>query len=253
MHPAHPIPCPGFCDPVASWTHLLAAGAAFLMAPWLLRAVRGGRARAGLGVFLFGAVTLFALSGTYHLIDRGTVARDVLQRLDHAAIWTMIAGTITAIHVIAFRGFWRWGMTALVWTLAITGLVLKTVFFESIPFALGLGLYLLLGWMGMVAFARLRRLHGRALARPVLQGGLVYTAGALVELAAWPTPVAGVIGPHELFHVAVIGGAALHARGIVALARALPPEPARVGSGPEDGPGDLSSPFGSRAGEAVLA
>jgi len=213
------IPCAGFCDPVASWTHLLAAVLAIIAAPRFIRAGRTPVARAGIVAFLFGAIFIFSMSGTYHLLERGTDARYVLRLLDHAAIWTMIAGTITGIHLVAFEGFWRWGMTAVVWACAITGLVLKTVFFEEISLATGLVLYLVLGWMGMVSFARLRKLYGAEATRPILAGGLVYTAGALVELAGWPRPIAGVVGPHEIFHVSVVLAAGCHAWGIRALAR----------------------------------
>ena len=218
----------GFCDPVASWTHLGAALAALLLGVRYVRSGRDAAARAGMTVFVVGSIFLFSMSGTYHLLERGTHARDVLQLLDHAAIWVMIAGTITAAHFVGFEGGWRYGMTALVWAGAIAGLVLKTVYFDVIPEALGLWLYVGLGWLGMVSFFRLRRLHGADATRPVLLGGLVYTAGAIVEVLEAPWLARGVIGPHELFHAAVVVGAAQHAYGIHRIARRAPESPSPV-------------------------
>ncbi|MEM1414047.1 MAG: hemolysin III family protein [Myxococcota bacterium] len=223
MPPAPPIfSFAGFCDPVASWTHLAAALAALMFGWRFVKNGKDGVERAGMAVFVVGAIFLFAMSGTYHVLDRGTEARGVMQLLDHAAIWVMIAGTITAVHFVGFDDAWRWGMTALVWVGAIAGMVLKTVYFDVIDMGTGLWLYVGLGWLGMVSFLRLRRLHGTEATRPVLLGGVVYTAGAVVEFLEAPWLARGVIGPHEIFHAAVVGGAALHAWGILKLARRRP-------------------------------
>ncbi len=209
---------PGFAEPVASWLHLLAALAALLAAYRLVRSGRTLASRWGIGIFAFGAVFLLAMSGTYHLLPLGTTARAVLLRLDHAAIWLMIAGTITALQTTSFTGAWRWAMTTVTWVAAITGLVLKTVFFEEFSEGAGLLLYLGLGWLGSISFWRLVKLQGFDLAGPILLGGLVYTLGAIIDFLAPPHLVPGVIGPHEIFHVAVVAGAALHAWGIQRLA-----------------------------------
>lgn len=221
-HPIHAVA--GFAEPLASWLHLLAAAAALVLTYTLVRSGRTLAARVGIAVFAVGSVFLFAMSGTYHLLPMDTTARAVLLRLDHAAIWVMIAGTITALQMTSVTGVWRWTMTGVTWAAAITGLVLKTVYFDDFSEGAGLALYLGLGWLGSIAFWRLVKLQGFDLAKPILLGGLVYTVGAVIDFIAPPHLVPGVIGPHEIFHVAVIAGAALHAWGIHRLARevALP-------------------------------
>lgn len=184
------------------------------------------RERLGLGVFVFGAAAMFSLSGTYHLLDPAGPARAVLQRLDHAAIWVMIAGSFSAVHAVAFRGVWRWGFLALVWAIAITGLVLKTVFFTALPDAAGLGLYLFLGWMGIATIVQTWRKARWTVARLLLLSGIAYSAGAIYDFALGPTWVPGVLGAHEVFHLAVIVGVALHWRFVRALLGR--PSPARV-------------------------
>lgn len=220
-------PLPGFAEPVSSWLHLIAAFVTLVIAAKLVTYGKTKAARAGIGIFAFGALFVFSMSGTYHLLDFGTTAREVLLRLDHAAIWVMIAGTITALHLTAFHGWWRWGMIGVTWAAGITGLVLKTVYFDAFSEGGGLALYLGMGWLGFISFARLIKTQGFHLAGPILLGGVVYTVGAVVDFLALPVVLPGVVGPHELFHLAVIAGAALHAYGIARLAQ-LVPEPGRT-------------------------
>ncbi len=207
----NPIPIPGFADPISSWTHLLAAVTALVGGRYLYLKGRGNSARvASLMVFTFTLVFLFSMSGVFHLLERGGAARDVLQRLDHAGIWVLIAGTFTPIHVILFRGPLRWGILGLVWTLAITGLVLEVVFFTSFPEWLLLSFFLGLGWFGAITGLQFFRLFKDRSIRFLLAGGIFYSIGGFFDFIRWPTFITGVIGPHEIFHVFVILGALSH-------------------------------------------
>ena len=212
---------PGFAEPVSSWTHLGAAGVALILGVGLVRQGQGRLARAALSVFVFSAVFLLSMSGVYHLLDPGGAGREVLQRLDHAGIFVLIAGTFTALHVLAFRRWgMRWGVPLGVWTLAITGLVLKTIFFHELPEWVGLLFYLGLGWVGALT-ARGLRLSACHDARWLLVlGGIAYSTGAVVQAVGWPTLIPGVMGPHELFHVTVLAGLGLHWRLVRRLATA---------------------------------
>jgi channel protein (hemolysin III family) len=206
-------PIPGFSDPVSSLTHLVGAGVFALLTPSLLRRGGGDPWRAAsLGVFAFSTVLLLSLSGTYHLLSPGSAGRAVLHRLDHGAIFVLIAGTFTPVHGILFRGAWRWGALLLVWTLAIAGVTLKSVFFNETPEWLGLSCYLGMGWLGVVSGAEVCRRHGARFVRPLVLGGAAYTAGAVFEFLRWPVAVPGVVGPHEVFHALVLLGAALEWR-----------------------------------------
>jgi channel protein (hemolysin III family) len=136
--------------------------------------------------------------------------RGVLRRLDHAAIFVLIAGSFTPVHAILFRGPWRWGMLAGIWAVAIAGLTFKTLYFTAIPEGFGLALYLGFGWLGLATWIALVRRFGFQFARPVLWGALAYTFGALTDFLRWPVLVPGIVGPHELFHLAVLAGIAFH-------------------------------------------
>jgi channel protein (hemolysin III family) len=216
----------GIHEPFASLIHLLAALVVLWRGAGLVRYTTDVRECLGLSAFVFGAVAMFALSGTYHLLDPTAPARAVLQRLDHAAIWVMIAGSFSAVHAVAFRGIWRWGFLALVWTIAISGLVLKTVFFTALPESAGLALYLVLGWMGIATIVQSWRYARWSVARLLLLSGIAYSAGAVYDFAAGPAPIPGVLGAHEVFHLAVIVGVALHwgfVRSLMGVRTSMPP------------------------------
>lgn len=199
---------PGFADPVSSWTHLLGAGVFAILSIGLLRRGWGDAGRVFfLGVFAFTCILLLSISGVYHLLGEGA-GRDVMRRLDHDAIFGLIAGTFTPIHGILFRGIRRWGPLVLIWAAAATGITLKTVFFASIPEWLGLGLYLVMGWLGLGSAWLIWRDYGRSAVRLPLAGGIAYTVGAVFEFARFPVLIPGVLGPHELFHLAVLAGVA---------------------------------------------
>jgi hemolysin III len=136
----------------------------------------------------------------------------VLGQIDRAAIFTLIAGSFTPAHVILFRGPWRRAPLAVVWLIAAAGVTVKPVFFGGTPDWVGSVLYLVMGWLGAVGCAALWRRHGWRFVRPMALGGLAYTAGAVVDLAGHPVAVAGVVGSHELFHLFVLLGVALHWR-----------------------------------------
>jgi channel protein (hemolysin III family) len=215
---------PGFSDPVSSLTHLAGAAVFALLSAFLIARGRGDARRViSLAVFAFSCVLLLSFSGVYHLLSPGTAARSVLMRLDHAAIFVLIAGSFTPVHVILLRGLWHWHLLAWIWLAAITGLVLKTVYFDATPQWLGLLMYLGLGWLGLISTVALARRAGVRFVLPLVWGALAYSIGAVAEFLRWPVLVAGIVGPHEVFHLAVLAGISFHwafVRGIAGEARA---------------------------------
>jgi len=199
---------PGFTHPVSSLTHLIGAGVFTLLGIFLWRRCGGCRlCRSTTAVFSFTVVLLLSMSGVYHLLATQGTAHKVFERLDHAAIFALIAGSFTPLQPLFFRSLWgRWGMLALVWILALSGIVLKVIFFEAIPEGLGLSLYLGLGWLGLGSGIALGRHFGLKFIAPLLWGGLAYTVGAVADFARWPVLLPGVVGPHELMHLGVLAG-----------------------------------------------
>ncbi len=204
-----PTSIPGFSDPVSSFTHLFIGVPVFLIMTFvLLWRGRGDSPRMiTLGIYGLSNVLLFAMSGVYHLLDRESTARHVLQRLDHAAIFLLIAGTFTPTHYILFQGWKRWGPIVFVWTAAIIGITLKSIFFNDLSEFLGLSLYLGLGWIGLISGYFIWYAYGFQLCLPLLGGALSYTIGAVLDYLQYPIIVPGILGGHELFHIGVLLGA----------------------------------------------
>jgi channel protein (hemolysin III family) len=198
---------PGFTHPVSSLTHLLGAGIFALLAIPLWRRCPTRSCRCTTAIFSLTVVFLLSMSGVYHLLGTDGTAHRVLQRLDHAAIFALIAGSFTPLQLGFFHSGWaRWGVLLLVWSLTTTGIVLKVIFFDAIPEWLGLTLYLGLGWIGLGSGIALAHRHGFSFIRPLVYGGLAYTLGGIADFSQWPELIPGVLGPHELLHVGVLLG-----------------------------------------------
>jgi channel protein (hemolysin III family) len=158
MEAARMLTVAGLSDPVSSVTHLAGALVFASLAIALVRRGRGSAPRLlSLSVFAFSCVLLLSLSGAYHLLAPDSAEKALFKQLDHAAIFLLIAASFTPAHMILFRGAWRWGMLAAVWGAALTGVTLKTVYFDSVPEWLGLTMYLGLGWFGAVSATALAR------------------------------------------------------------------------------------------------
>jgi channel protein (hemolysin III family) len=228
--PTHLFPLPGLAEPVSSLTHLAGAVAFAAAAGPLLWRGRGDPRRvAALAVYALSCVLLLATSGVYHLLALGGAPRATLVRFDHGLIFVFIAGTFTPTQTILFRGWRCWGPLALMWIAAATGAVLKATCFAAVAGMRGLLLYIGMGWIGGTVGVVVWRRCGARVTWPLLAGGLAYTAGAACDYWHWPVVLPGVVGPHEVFHVAVLAGAALQWRFIsqIASGRSGVPAPRR--------------------------
>lgn len=208
---ANVISITGFSDPFSSLSHLLGAGVFAVLSVFMLRRGRGDPWRvASLGLFSLGAVTLLTISGVNHLIERAGPTHLVLQRLDHAAIFALIACSFTPIHMILFHGWGRWGTLLIIWAIAILGITLKSIYFDSISANFGTAMYIGMGWIGLGSWFSIVRRYGFDFAQPIMWGGIAYTVGAILDSLHWPVVINGVIQWHEVFHVAVLMGLACH-------------------------------------------
>jgi channel protein (hemolysin III family) len=205
------IVIPGFSEPVNSLSHLL--GAVFFFVTFVILLFRHHQSSIqiiAISILAFSSVFLLSMSGVYHLVEPQGMAYVVLQRLDHAAIFVMIAGTFTAVHLLMCRGVWRWGIITLVWLLATTGIVLKTIYFDDLPEIIGLMSYIGFGWLGLMTATHLLMKYGYQKIKPLVYGGIAYTVGATFDYLQYPVLIDGILGPHEIFHFAVLAGIGFH-------------------------------------------
>jgi hemolysin III len=168
-----------------------------------------GRATAAAAVYAACVATLFGTSALYHRINwRSTSARRWMRRLDHSAIFLLIAGSYTPFALLALDGTLADVILVVVWSGAIGGIVLKLVWIDAPKWLVAL-IYVLLGWVAVAATPDLVDALGVTAAGMVGLGGLLYTAGAVIYARRRPDPVPAVFGYHELFHLLVIVAAGL--------------------------------------------
>lgn len=210
----------GIADPFSMLTHGLGAAFALAMAGRLIARGRGRGERVALAVFVGSCILVLTTSAIYHVFGHATAIGAIFQRLDHAAIFVLIAGTFTPVHAILFRGPWRWAVLVGVWSAVVIAIPLKTIWFDVLPESIGLSIYLGMGWLGAGSVWILWRHLGFIFIRPAIAGGLAYTIGALVGITGTPNPVPGIIGSHELFHCASLAGVWLFWRFMTGVARA---------------------------------
>lgn len=147
-------------------------------------------------------ILLYGISTLYHS-TRGR-AKDVLRRLDHCAIYLLIAGTYTPFSLVTLRGPWGWSLFGVVWGLALLG-VLQELFFGKGARLLSLVIYVIMGWVALVAVVPLIDALGLAGFAWVAAGGVVYTAGIIFYLfderfRHW----------HGIWHLFVVAGSVVH-------------------------------------------
>jgi hemolysin III len=147
-------------------------------------------------------IVLYLSSTLYHSL-RGP-AKSVFHVFDHCAIYLLIAGTYTPITLITLRGPWGWWLFGIVWTLAIAG-VLKDVLLRGRYRPISVVLYVLMGWLVVVAIKPLRVAMPSQGIAWLAAGGLVYTLG--IVFFALSKHVAHT---HGIWHLCVIGGSACH-------------------------------------------
>jgi len=167
-------------EPVNGLTHLGGAVAAFFGQIALL-AVSWDVTTKIVSSLVYGVslILLFSASAAYHMARVRPKIQEVLHRLDHSAIFLLIAGTYTPFCMLAFTGFWRWGLLSIVWACAFIGIMLK-VFVPGMPRWLHTAPYIAMGWLGVIAAGQLFRDLSTWVIVWILVGGVIYTVGAVI-------------------------------------------------------------------------
>ena len=189
-----------------SVSHGVTLVAALVAAPMLIvpAVQRGGTAGiVGASIFATTVILLYLASTLYHALPWNRAKR-VFQILDHGAIYLLIAGTYTPFTLGVLRGPWGWTLFGLVWSLAVVGVVLKAVGGVRFP-AVSTGLYLAMGWLGIIAAKPLWMNLPRWGLFWLLAGGIAYTVGVVFFVAD-----SRVRYSHFIWHLFVTAGTACH-------------------------------------------
>jgi hemolysin III len=199
-----------FREPVNSLTHWVGAVLALIGLIALLLVGWGTPAKViSLVIYGVSLIFLFSASATYHTVNRKDKVLEIFRKVDHAAIFLLIAGTYTPFCVIAFSGFWQWGMLSIVWSLALIGIIVKIFYIRS-PRWLNAGIYVIMGWLGIAAAGQIFNALPVWVITWLVVGGVIYTLGAIVYSTKIFNFVPGVFGFHEIWHIFVILAAMAH-------------------------------------------
>ena len=197
-------------DPGSAITHFIGMVAAMAAAaPLLLKASReAGRTQLiALSIFIVSMIMLYAASTIYHTLDISPKVNKMLRKMDHMMIFILIAGTYTPICMVVLGDKTGWGMLALVWGIALAGIIIKACpkWFSSV-------IYIAMGWVCVLAFSKIVKALPPAAFGWLLAGGIIYTVGGVIY--ALKLPIFNTrhknFGSHEIFHLFVMGGSLCH-------------------------------------------
>ena len=199
-------------DPVSALTHFAGAVLSCVAVVALIQKALDAGTMLHLfafGIFGFSLVALYTASTVYHIIDKPEAMRQVCRRIDHMMIFVLIAGTYTPICLISLNGPMGYSLFTVIWVIAISGIIMKALWMNA-PRWLTSGLYILMGWLVVLALGPVIHSLPTQGFQWLLAGGIVYTIGGIIYALKWPLKNNRWFGFHELFHIFVLGGSFCH-------------------------------------------
>ncbi len=192
------------------WTHAVSALAAIPVLVMLILQAEGALAITSVAVYGATLILLFSSSAFHHVVGTmGPKWHAISRRMDHIAIFLLIAGTYTPVSLLTLGGAWGWSIFGVIWGLGLGGVILKIVTPHS-PRWITVGLYLGMGWIAVVAIWPLLQNMLFAGLMWMAAGGAAYTVGAVMYARKKPDPWPMHVGFHGIWHVFVMIGAGCH-------------------------------------------
>lgn len=167
----------------------------------------------GYSLYGTGLILLYGASTLYHLIPpRFARAKGIFRRLDHAMIYVLIAATYTPVTFLALEGGWKWSIFGTIWGMAAIGVLAKTLITHpgKMSAYLSTALYVVMGWLIVIAIVPLIKGTSTPAFITLVCGGVAYTLGAVFFALDEIVPKKKHFWMHEIFHVFVLAGSALH-------------------------------------------
>jgi len=162
---------------------------------------------------IYGAsmICLYTASTLYHCLNVPVVGRLALRKIDHCSIALLIAGSYTPICLTILRtqGAWGWVIFGVIWAMAVCSCALSLLWINS-PRWLTSGVYLVMGWLAVVALYPLSKAMPLEGMLWLLAGGLLYTVGGVLYAVKWPGRDNPRFGCHEVFHLFILAGSVCH-------------------------------------------
>ncbi len=198
----------GLREPFNSISHMVGAGLAIIGLIALVLLADGPLEVVSAVLFGVGLLAVYTFSAIVHGVKAQPRVTMWLERLDHVAIYLLIAGSYTPLCLVLLGGGWGWSLFGTVWGLSLVGATLALTLPRA-PKWLQITFYIALGWLAMIAAPVLfPRLTPGSLTW-LLAGGIAYTVGALFYV--WDKPrILGPLGGHEVWHLFVLAGSGAH-------------------------------------------
>ena len=195
------------------WIHVcsavvfIVAGAALVPVAWIATSPKAGWATL---IYSAAIVAMFSVSAIYHRVHwRSQNTMQWMKRADHSLIFVFIAGSYTPIALLAMPTSIGTLVLAVVYTGAAAGVALKMLW-PSAPRAVGLPLYLLVGYVAICFAGTLLDRAGVVVVALLVAGGVLYNIGAVLYAFSWPNPWPQTFGYHEFFHAFTAAAAICH-------------------------------------------
>jgi hemolysin III len=199
-------------------SHEIAFYVAIVATAALVATAHGLRAQLAAAVYGASLSALFGISALYHRKTWAPEPRRIMRRVDHSAIYLLIAGTYTPLFWLLDVPETHHRPLFIVWIGAALGIG-KSMLWPHAPKALTAGLYVILGWAVVGDVIRLRHIAGSDACWLLVIGGVIYSVGALVYARKKPDPIPEVFGYHEIFHLIVIVASMVHFAHVVRVLR----------------------------------
>jgi hemolysin III len=201
-------------DPGSAITHFIGMLMAFFAGmPLIIKSLSAPDTihTISLTIFIVSMILLYAASTSYHTFDISPRINKILKKLDHCMISVMIAGSYTPVCLIVLHGAVGYGLLALVWGIAILGIIFKLCW-VTCPRWVSSVLYIIMGWACVLSFTQIINALPTAAFVWLLAGGIIYTIGGVIY--ALKLPIFNSrhknFGSHEIFHLFVMGGSVCH-------------------------------------------
>ena len=192
-------------EKISFYSHLIGFVLALMGTIYLLWLVEGVVYNSISLIYGLSVMVLFLSSALYHANKEHDDEVSIWRKLDHIAIFIMIAGTYTPVSYVYLSGYWRWGIIIAQWVLVLGGLFFK-FFYLKAPRWLYTLIYILMGWMGILPITRFVNAMSNTALFYLFAGGLSYTVGAVFYIIKKPT-FTDNFGFHEIFHLFILLGA----------------------------------------------
>ena len=188
------------------WLHALWFGASLVLGALLLARAQGATQTTAIAIYASSVSALFGVSALYHRGNWTGAWQRRLQRLDHAMIFFLIAGTATPAFLLTARGAFGRVCTIAIWILILAAAAVRMARMHA-PEVVAGATFVGLGWAAGLALPEVWIHAGVAPGALMLAGGLLYTAGAISYHRRRPDPSPSVFGYHEVFHACVCAAA----------------------------------------------